>query len=75
MEFLRTFSCPGRKWKTRTTTRSWKRRQRNKEAAARCRQRRLELMHTLQEQVDKQKDENRKKDNQIKELEEPGEAG
>ncbi|CAJ0585999.1 unnamed protein product, partial [Mesorhabditis spiculigera] len=45
-----------------------KRRQRNKEAAARCRQRRLELMHTLQEQVDKQKDENRKKDNQIKEL-------
>lgn len=45
-----------------------KRRQRNKEAAARCRQRRLELMQTLQDQVDKQKDDNRKKDAQIKDL-------
>ncbi|CAJ0950252.1 unnamed protein product, partial [Mesorhabditis belari] len=45
-----------------------KRRQRNKEAAARCRQRRLELMQTLQDQVDKQRDDNRKKDVQIKDL-------
>ncbi|CAJ0590125.1 unnamed protein product [Cylicocyclus nassatus] len=43
-----------------------KRRQRNKEAAARCRQRRLDLMTNLQEQVDKFKAENEKKELEIR---------
>ncbi|VDO73968.1 unnamed protein product [Heligmosomoides polygyrus] len=43
-----------------------KRRQRNKEAAARCRQRRLDLMTSLQEQVDKFKAENEKKEMEIR---------
>ncbi|VDO44085.1 unnamed protein product [Haemonchus placei] len=43
-----------------------KRRQRNKEAAARCRQRRLDLMTNLQEQVDKFKAENEKKEMEIR---------
>ncbi|KJH53455.1 bZIP transcription factor [Dictyocaulus viviparus] len=45
-----------------------KRRQRNKEAAARCRQRRLDLMTNLQEQVDKCKAENEKKEMEIRTL-------
>uniref|UniRef100_A0A158P8Z0 Putative FOS (B-Zip transcription factor) homolog family member n=2 Tax=Angiostrongylus cantonensis TaxID=6313 RepID=A0A158P8Z0_ANGCA len=45
-----------------------KRRQRNKEAAARCRQRRLDLMNNLQEQVDKCKAENEKKEMEIRAL-------
>ncbi|PAV71677.1 hypothetical protein WR25_27043 isoform B [Diploscapter pachys] len=43
-----------------------KRRQRNKEAAARCRQRRLDLMTSLQEQVDKYREENNKKEEEIR---------
>ncbi|PAV57948.1 hypothetical protein WR25_21756 [Diploscapter pachys] len=43
-----------------------KRRQRNKEAAARCRQRRLDLMTSLQEQVDKYREENDKKEEEIR---------
>ncbi|KHJ98786.1 bZIP transcription factor [Oesophagostomum dentatum] len=43
-----------------------KRRQRNKEAAARCRQRRLDLMTNLQEQVDKYKADNEKKELEIR---------
>ncbi|KHN73414.1 Transforming protein v-Fos/v-Fox [Toxocara canis] len=45
-----------------------KRRLRNKEAAARCRQRRLDLMGSLQNQVDQLKEENKMKDSKIAEL-------
>uniref|UniRef100_A0A1I7XFN2 BZIP domain-containing protein n=1 Tax=Heterorhabditis bacteriophora TaxID=37862 RepID=A0A1I7XFN2_HETBA len=45
-----------------------KRRQRNKEAAARCRQRRLDLMSNLQDQVDKYKHENERKGEEIQAL-------
>ncbi|KAM3716320.1 Transcription factor [Dirofilaria immitis] len=45
-----------------------KRRLRNKEAAARCRQRRLDLMGSLQNQVNQLKEENKMKDAKIAEL-------
>lgn len=45
-----------------------KRRLRNKEAAARCRQRRIDLMGSLQNQVDQLKQDNKLKDNRIAEL-------
>jgi len=45
-----------------------KRRQRNKEAAARCRQRRLDLMGQLQEEVDKLKAANEQKEDIIRSL-------
>uniref|UniRef100_A0A915AS17 F-box domain-containing protein n=1 Tax=Parascaris univalens TaxID=6257 RepID=A0A915AS17_PARUN len=45
-----------------------KRRLRNKEAAARCRQRRLDLMGSLQNQVDQLKEDNKVKDSKIAEL-------
>ncbi|VDN35910.1 unnamed protein product [Gongylonema pulchrum] len=45
-----------------------KRRLRNKEAAARCRQRRLDLMGSLQNQVAQLKEENDMKDTRIAEL-------
>ncbi|VDM24046.1 unnamed protein product [Toxocara canis] len=45
-----------------------KRRLRNKEAAARCRQRRLDLMGSLQNQVDQLKEEKKMKDSKIAEL-------
>ncbi|VDK42865.1 unnamed protein product [Anisakis simplex] len=45
-----------------------KRRLRNKEAAARCRKRRLDLMETLQSQVDQLREENKMKDSKIAEL-------
>ncbi|CAD6191573.1 unnamed protein product [Caenorhabditis auriculariae] len=43
-----------------------KRRQRNKEAAARCRQRRLDLMTSLQEQVDRYRSDNDRKTAEIR---------
>lgn len=45
-----------------------KRRLRNKEAAARCRQRRIDLMGSLQNQVDLLKAENKEKDTKINQL-------
>ena len=42
-----------------------KRRQRNKEAAARYRQRRLDLMQTLQEQVNQERERNNQKEKEI----------